>query len=100
MDVLELRTGGDPARSPDGKWLLLGNLGFLVEDKDAHGILATIASNLELFQFWSLVWAALGLSIMLDSALWGVAGGIAGGVWLLGVLAKVAINSLSGVVIV
>jgi len=82
------------------KGLLLGNLGFLVEDKDAHVILATIASNLDLFQFWSLVWAALGLSIMLERAKWGVAVGIAGGVWLLGLLAKVAINSLSGVVIV
>ena len=77
-----------------------GTQGFLVEDKDAHVILATIASNLDLFQFWSLVWAALGLSIMLERAKWGVAVGIAGGVWLLGLLAKVAINSLSGVVIV
>lgn len=82
------------------KGLLLGNLGFLVEEKDAHVALTTVASNLDLFQFWALAWAALGLSIMLEKATWGVAVGIAGGVWLLGLLVKVAINSLSGTVIV
>jgi len=80
--------------------LLLGNLGPLIEDKDAHITLATLANNLDLFQFWSLWLAALGLSIMLEKRRRGVAVGIVLAVWLLGLLLKVFINRAAGVVFI
>ncbi|MCS6816539.1 MAG: YIP1 family protein [Blastocatellia bacterium] len=89
-----------PEEVVDYKGLVRGNLGILIENPDAHVVLTTIANHLDLFQFWSVGLAALGLSVMLEKAKRWVAVGIAGGVWLLGVLVKIAINSAAGVVIV
>jgi hypothetical protein len=75
--------------------LLTSNLGPLVDMKE-HVVLGTIANNIDVFQIWSIILAVIGLTIVPQKMSRGQAIGIVLTVWIIGLLFKMAGNTLYG----
>jgi len=75
--------------------LLVSNLGFLVDSKE-NAALRVMAEYMDVFQIWSLILAALGLTIISGNMKRGPAISIVVVVWLLGLLVKIGAVLLTG----
>ncbi|HVF51815.1 MAG TPA: YIP1 family protein [Pyrinomonadaceae bacterium] len=82
----------DPAAVNQG--LARANLGLLVNAKE-HPVMATALGSVDLFQFYGLFLAALGLRIVARLSS-GASWGIVLAIWLVGVIARLALSAAFG----